>query len=90
MLMANATVELVMPVMEVVMASTDETDRIWDSESRQEIDPFKAVRTKPPKCEMLKIWKGIVHTQPVIMVMSSPQLTTRIRFSTVVITSSMV
>ena len=53
--MAESTVELVMPVMEVVMASTDQAARIWDSESGQEIDPFKSVRTKPPKCEMLKI-----------------------------------
>ena len=55
--MAESTVELVMPVMEVVMASTDRTKRIGSGiqSAGQEIDPFKAVRTKPPKCEMLKI-----------------------------------
>ena len=64
-LMAKSTVELVMPVMEVVMASTDRTKRIGSGiqSAGQEIDPFKAVRTKPPKCGMLKIWKGVVHTQ---------------------------
>ena len=40
-LVAKSTGELVMSVMEVVMANTDQTTRIWDAESRQEIAPLR-------------------------------------------------